>query len=187
MMRRRFLLLCSLVLLAACAGTGNLRTPRPTPTDAQLEGSSCEEQVGGDNRQVPDFVDVEVASEEGVDRVTFSFELNEEGVETPPSYRVNLVPEEQLISDPQGERVELRGTDFVVVSFQAFGVELQGEEPVILYTGPKEFDPDFPVLLEMKELGDFEALVTWGMGLARRSCPRVTASATELTVEFASP
>jgi hypothetical protein len=187
MMRRQVLLPAVAMLLAACAGTSSLRPPRSSPTDAQLEGSSCEEQIGGDNRQVPDFVDVEVASEGGVDRATFRFELNEEGVETPPSYRVTLVPEEQLISDPQGERVEIRGTDFVVVSFQAFSVELSGEEPVILYEGPKEFDPDFPVLLEMKELGDFEALVTWGMGLARRSCPRVTASATELVVEFASP
>jgi hypothetical protein len=41
------------------------------------------------------------------------------------------------------------------------------------YTGPIDFDPEFPQLAEAYRLGDFEGVFTWGLGLERQSCKRI--------------
>jgi hypothetical protein len=94
---------------------------------------------------------------------------------------------DQLTTDGEGAPVDVEGNAFVAISFHAIGVKLTGEEPEKVYKGPTEFKTGYSNLLEVEQLGDYEAIVSWGMGLQRESCFRVTASATEITVEFPSP
>ena len=181
---------------AACAeqaGTGDEPTTPATvePTDttpAPLEGASCDRQQGGvdadgipNSSNVPDFVDVEITHEDGIDRIVFVFRP-EEGAGEVPAYGVEFV--DQLFTDAEGAPVEVAGEFFVQVNFTAVGVDLSSETPEPIYTGPQEFDTGLGTLLEAEQLGDFESIVTWGLGLSFEGCPRVTATPSDLTIEF---
>jgi hypothetical protein len=193
-MRRLWSLSCALFLLAACGqepqgGTAPTSPPEtpdetesPTPTD--LPGASCDDRTGGDARNLPNFVKVEVESEGGVDRVTFQFELNQQNVKQPPYHVVRF--QEELHTDPEGAPADIEGEAFILVVFGALGVDLSGEEPEVIYTGPKEFTPGFGTVQEVEELGDFEATISWGIGLAAEQCFVLDAGPDHLTLEFPS-
>lgn len=159
--------------------------PTPAPASPQeLRGASCEEQTGGTGANLPDFVEVEVESTDEVDRITFRFEPRDPGVDQPAWYVVK--PTDRLHTDPEGEDAELEGQSFVLVVFGAFGVDLSEGEPREIYTGPTELRPRLGVVQEVEQLGDFEATVSWGVGLARPACLRVDAGPRHLTLEFPS-
>jgi hypothetical protein len=182
------------LLLASCgqpATRGGRPSPTPTspaptasPTPTELPGASCEDQTQGSGRNLPDFVGVEVESESGVDRVTFEFEPNQPNAKGPPYYVVRF--QDELHTDPQGAPADIEGEAFVLVVFGALGVDLSGEQPVEIYTGPTEFTPGFGTVREVEQLGDFEATVSWGIGLSSRECFVVDAGPDHLTLEFAS-
>jgi hypothetical protein len=157
-------------------------SPTPSPTPTELPGASCEERMAGNPENTPDFVAVDVDSGDGLDRVTFRFRKREGAPDVAPFHIVRFVDE--LTTDPQGAPAEVEGDAFVQIIFQAFGVDLSGEEPVEIYTGPKEFTPDFPTVVEVEELGDFEATISWGIGLSSRACFVVDATPTRITLEF---
>ena len=191
-MRRTTIALTLLALLAVgCRedpdpAAGPATTPvETTPAPNELEGASCEPQTGGSDQNLPDFVEVIPSREEGIDRVTFRFEPEDETVTEAPSYSVQFVDE--LVTDGEGAPVDVEGEAFVAISFHALGVDLSEETPREIYTGPTEFKTGFANLLEIEQLGDFEAVVSWGMGLQRESCFRVESSPTEITIEFPSP
>jgi hypothetical protein len=94
--------------------------------------------------------------------------------------------EERMSGEPENTPDYIEGEAFVQIIFQAFGVDLSGEEPVEIYKGPKEFTPGFPTVLEVEELGDFEATISWGIGLSTRACFVVDATPTRITLEFPS-
>jgi hypothetical protein len=193
-MRRLWSLLCMCLLLAACGQEPQVGAPpstrpetpdqteSPTPTD--LPGASCDDRTGGDARNLPDFTEVEVESEEGVDRVTFRFEPNQPNVKQPPYHVVRF--QDELHTDPEGAPADIEGEAFILVVFGALGVDLSGEEPEEIYTGPKEFTPGFGTVREVQELGDFEATITWGIGLSSEECFVLDAGPDHLTLEFPS-
>jgi hypothetical protein len=190
---RRFLALgFGLVLAAGCAGeppgTDRPQSPHATSTvddepRPRLQGASCKGRGGGSAQNTPDFVGVDIESSRGVDRITFRFRPNAD-VEAPPSHYVKF--SDEVLTEGEGDRAEVEGRAFVVVVFGAFGVDLSGEQPVEIYTGPSEFTPEYDTVLEVEELGDFEATVTWAIGLARRACFRLEAEADRLVLEFPS-
>jgi hypothetical protein len=179
-------------LVAGCAGapSGSERpkSPKATTTEDEeprpkLQGASCKGRGGGSAQNTPDFVGVDVESGRGVDRVTFRFRPSAD-IDAPPSHYVRF--SDQVLIEEEGKPAHLEGRAFVVVVFGAFGVDLSGEEPVKVYTGPTEFTPGYDTVLEVEELGDFEATVTWAIGLARRTCFRLQAEADRLVLEFPS-
>jgi hypothetical protein len=190
-MRRLALVVLAFAMAAACrqeptnpprASPTPSETPSPTPTE--LPGASCEERMAGNPENTPDFVGVEVDSEGGVDRVTFRFRQREGAADVPPFHIVRFV--EGLTTDPEGAIADVEGQAFVQIIFQAFGVDLSGEEPVEIYTGPKRFTPRFSTVLALQELGDFEATISWGIGLSTRACFVLDATPTSITLEFPS-
>jgi hypothetical protein len=193
-MRRLWSLLWVLLLLAACGQESPSGAPPPTtpetpdqtesPTPAELPGASCDDRTGGDARNLPDFVEVELESEGGVDRVTFEFEPNQPNVNQPPYHVVRF--QDELHTDPEGAPADIEGEAFILVVFGALGVDLSGEEPEEIYTGPKEFTQGFGTVREVEELGDFEATITWGIGLSSEECFVLDAGPDHLTLEFPS-
>lgn len=191
-MRRLLVPLLALALLGAACGdaagpsddpTTPTTAPSPEPTAlGPLPGSSCEPQGGGSFDNVPDFVDVELEHADGIDRITFVLELSDPAATEPPSYNLQFVDE--LITDGEGAPVDVAGEEFLQVSFNAVGTRIEGETPEPVYTGPEEFVTDFTTLLEAEQLGDFENVITWGLGLSLRACPRITATTTSITVEL---
>jgi hypothetical protein len=189
--RRHALAAAVLLALVSCAGPREGPAgPAPRPGETQEPGaekpealadSTCENTTGGNPENFPRFVEVELESGE-TDTITFRFEPEAGAPEDAPLHFINF--SEQLITDGEGRPVRAAGEAFVVVSFQAIGVDLSGEKPVEVYTGPKRFTPGFGVLLEAVHLGDFEGQVSWGLGLSKDSCFVLEAEPDHITLEF---
>ncbi|HEX9823245.1 MAG TPA: hypothetical protein VGB51_02485 [Actinomycetota bacterium] len=156
-------------------------TASPSPTTDDLEGASCEDRQGGDSANFPPFTEVSVEVEDGIERVEFRFEP-EGNPASAPQYFVSFVDE--LLTDGGGAPVEVAGEAFVHVSFMAQGVDLSGEEPEPIYTGPTEFAPGLSTVLEVEQTGDFEGVVSWGIGLSSKTCFVVDAEPDRLRLEF---
>jgi hypothetical protein len=188
-MRARSLIPILLLVLFSCAEAPESSEPEGPPVvneepDAitpTLEDSTCENTTGGNPENFPRFTEVELETGER-DRITFTFEPDAGAPDDPPLHFINFA--EELITDGEGRTVKAEGEAFVVVSFQAVGVDLSGEKPVEVYTGEKRFKPAFGVLREVVHLGDFEGQVSWGLGLARESCFSLDAGRDHITLEF---
>ncbi len=179
------------LLVTGCAqreptvsGRPPAETPAEAETPAQGPATTCETVTSGNPSNLPRFTEVELESEDGVDRITFELEPESSAPNRPPWHHISFVDE--LITEGEGRPVEVEGNAFVLVSFQAIGVDLSGEEPVEVYTGPKEFTPAYGTLKEAEHLGDFEAQVSWGLGLADRTCFVLEARRDRITLEFPS-
>ncbi len=159
--------------------TGGSPSPTAAPT---LAGASCEPTTGGSSSNTPHFVDVDTARSNGVESITFEFAAATSG--EAPSFGVEYVDE--LTGDPSGEPVEIEGEAFLQVHFGAIATDLSGETPVQVYAGPRDIPIGFPVLRQAKLIGDFEAVVTWGIGLSSRQCFVAEADADSLTISVAS-
>lgn len=194
-MRRAMLLALGLAL--ACAGgesglspgstpspTGTATetaSPSPTATPDDLEDASCDDRQGGRSSNFPDFVEVRIESEGDTEKVEFRFEPEGDPTDA-PRFFVGFT--DQLITDGEGAPVDVEGEAFVAISFMARGVDLSGEEFEPIYTGPTEFTPGLSTILEVEQTGDFEGMVSWGIGLSSRACFVVDARPDRIILEF---
>jgi hypothetical protein len=185
------LVLVAMALVAGCAQRRGPGAASPSPAETSPAGqeeeptlpdSTCEASNEGDPANLPDFTNVELESADGVDRITFEFKPQPDAPDQPPWYYVSFTDE--LVTEGEGRPVEVEGEAFLVVSFQAIGTDLSGETPVPVYTGKQRFTPGFGTLREAVMLGDFEAQISWGLGLSRPACYRIDAAADHLTVEL---
>ena len=104
------------------------------------------------------LTDVRVGTEDDVSRVVFEFEG---GV---PGFAVEYV-DPPITSDGSGETVQVEGAAFIQVRMEpASGVDLSGETFEETYTGPDRIRGSGPVN-EVVRTGDFEANLTWVLGL----------------------
>jgi hypothetical protein len=104
--------------------------------------------------------------------VTFEFEAPSDGqyFGLPPYSLVDATP--PITLDGSGDPISVDGSDFAVAIFHgAAGYDFAEGTPS--YTGPKDFRPDFPVLAEARQTGDYEATLSWAFGLHGASCWRV--------------
>jgi hypothetical protein len=108
---------------------------------------------------------VAVGRNEGYDRVVFQFR---NGL---PGYRVEYV-RPPLREDGSGNRVQVAGNAFVVVRMElASGFDVATGEGELVYTGPRRLsgaDAGTSVVREVVRTGDFEAVLSWAVGLDDR-------------------
>jgi hypothetical protein len=120
---------------------------------------------------------------EGFDRVVFEFT---NGL---PGYRVEYV-RPPLTEDGSGNPVSLDGDAFAVVRMEpASGFDLSKNEGELVYKGPKRIQGSSAgtsVVRELARTGDFEAVLSWAIGLSDRVPFRVTTaeSPARLIVDF---
>ena len=164
--------------------TSPTATTEPTTTEEAFEGGT--EPVTGE-AQVAETALLErvaVAGHDGYDRVVFQFK---NGL---PGYRVEYV-EPPLREDGSGNLVRLDGEAFVVVRMEpASGFDLSVPEGEMVYTGPRRIAGDgTSVLNEVVRTGDFEAVLTWAVGLDARVPFRVLTldDPARIVVDFGSP
>ncbi len=82
-----------------------------------------------------------------------------------PHYTVTPKSSAVFYLDPSNKKVTLLGTAGIRVAlFPASGRS---------YHGPTDIRTSFPQLREARRIGDFEAVTSWGIGLAHQSCKRV--------------
>jgi hypothetical protein len=195
--------LVAVLLASGCAEERSARGPglvgespaevpatEPAPLPATLPGASCRNVNAGNPANFPDFVGVTLDSNAeaqpggAIEQITFRFRPAADAPKDPPWHFVSFV--EELVTEGEARPVDVEGNAFLLVSFQAIGVDLSEEQPVEVYTGPKRFTPEFGTLKEAVHLGDFEGQVTWGLGLADRTCFVLDAAPDHLTLTFPS-
>jgi len=126
---------------------------------------------------------VALGHHEGFDRVVFEFT---NGL---PGYRVAYV-QPPLKEDGSGNVVPLEGDAFVEVRMEpASGFDLTTNEGELVYKGPRRIagsSAGASVVRELGRTGDFEAQLSWAVGLNSRVPFRVTTaqSPARLIVDF---
>jgi hypothetical protein len=193
-MKRFALAVAFVLLLAGCGGDDDESSEgsrSPTPTTAQCQpqsGASVAKKLSPvlQDRPTMYLTDVEVEVEDCVERVTFKFEPSEPG----PGYDVSYQPAETAkIQDGSGKQLEIAGDDFLVVRlFPAMTAKIEGEDVEPTYDGPRNIPapPGASMIRDVAMTGDFEAQVTWAIGLDNKHPFTATASDDELVVEFVS-
>jgi hypothetical protein len=147
------------------------KTQKRSSKKARASGaSSCERIRGGSESKIAQLVDVRVGTHDGYDRVVFEFAAPKgDGAQYfgLPLYDLHRATP-PLHEDPSGEPVSLDGSHFAWVVFHGgTGVEFDDSEQgyTITYTGPKDFKRDYRSLQEARQMGDFEATLSWAFGL----------------------
>jgi hypothetical protein len=123
---------------------------------------------------------VRVAHQTGADRVVFEFERDL------PGYSVKYVSR-PITEDGSGNSVEVTGDNVIEVRMErASGADLSGEEVRQTYTGPNRINQGTPVVTELVRTGDFEAVLTWVIGVRGKPGFNVTTvTGNRLVIEVA--
>ena len=105
---------------------------------------------------------VEVADLGDFDRVTFQFR---DPTPLPDIFRVEFVSR-PVFANPSGEEVTVAGAAVLqIVMSNASGVDLTVDPPEQTYTGPTRIVANLPNVIEVVETGDFEAVLSWAIGV----------------------
>ena len=108
-------------------------------------------------QEAPTLVDVRTGSHPGFDRVVFEFRG------AVPEHRVDYV--DQLVQDGSGNPVAVAGgADLAVVFEGANAHDMDSGNPTV---SPRRFSPGLPAVKELAQVGDFEAVVSYGIGVDR--------------------
>jgi hypothetical protein len=103
------------------------------------------------------LVAVRAGRHAGFDRVVFEFRGD-----VPATRRIRYV--DQLTQDGSGEPVSLAGDANLEVVFEGANAHDDRGNPTV---SPRRFSPGFPALKEVAQVGDFEAVVGYGLGVDR--------------------
>ena len=110
--------------------------------------------------------------------VTFDFKS------APSTVKAAYQPKTRIVESGSGAPVPLKGEAYVVIHFfPAASADIQGEQVIPTYTGPKRLSGPGPVL-ETAKTSDFEADLAWAIGLERRLPLHVAQDGTTVTVSF---
>jgi len=167
------------------AGTTTVTVPATTATEPTntLAGAATTAVVAQATAKGTSLLNrVAVGRHPGYDRVVFQF--RDEGL---PGYRVEYV-QPPLKEDGSGKPVDVAGNAFVLVRMEpASGFDLTSGEGQLVYKGPKRL-PGASVVKDVVRTGDFEAALSWAIGLEAKVPFRVTtaASPSRLIVDFKS-
>jgi len=173
------------VATSGSASTTAAPTPLPTlsPSGADLGSFSCLDTSGGaDSGLAMELTAVRVAHQVGFDRVVFEFAPQAGGTAHMPAYTVSRQASAQFVKDPSGMPVTMRGSAGLRIVFH-------GASGASSYNGSRDLTPALPVVQEVEQLGDFEAVLSWGAGLSRTSCLRSLelANPTRLVIDVQTP
>lgn len=108
-------------------------------------------------QSAPTLTDVRAGGHTGFDRVVFEFRG------AVPTHRVRYV--DQLTQDGSGRPVSVAGAADLEVVFQGANAHQQDGAPTI---SPRRFSTGLPAVKEVAQIGDFEAVVSYGIGVDRK-------------------
>ncbi len=108
-------------------------------------------------RPAPELRSVQADERDGYDRVVFEFEG------AVPEHRIGYV--DQLVEDGSGNPVEVAGAADLEVVFEGANAHRDNGSPTV---SPRHFSPGLPAVKELAQVGDFEAMVSYGIGVDQR-------------------
>lgn len=148
-------------------------TNEPAPTNettSQPAPVSCPPQTGGEEGVYTNLTDVRVGAHDGFDRIVFEFSApspDPAGKSGIPHFDIRSA-QPPFSEDPSDIPIDVQGDAFARIVFQgASGYDLDGNAT---YDGPRRLTPGFGTLAQAVEGGDFEATMTWILGLSRPTC-----------------
>lgn len=173
------MLLASIVLLGGCnasqdptieAGApSSITSPAPTTTSGvpttAFEGGIT--QVSTPPTETALLDQVTLGRHAGFDRVVFRF------TNRVPGYRIGPI-DPPITEDGSGAPVTVRGTAYLEVVMSASGFDTSAPEGKQIYHGPKRVTGDASTVTEVVRTGDFEAVLSWVIGLSSMQPFRVT-------------
>jgi hypothetical protein len=133
----------------------------------------CEPQTGGDDGVFTNLTDVRVGAHDGFDRIVFEFEEpkpNPGGHGGIPFYEIRQA-RPPFTQDASGLPVDVFGDAFVHIVMQGSGGYDFDGNPT--YAGSRTLTPGFGTLAQAVQTGDFEATMSWVLGLSRATCWQV--------------
>jgi hypothetical protein len=189
-------LLAIVVLALALAGCGDddqaastkPSSPPSMETTADcmpIPGASTDAKTSpaNDNAETMYLTNVTLSSTDCSDKVVFDFEEQAPG----PGFDISYQPASTAkVEDGSGNAVEIDGDAFLVVRLTpAMTAKIDGEQVTKTYTGPRRLpgDPDSAVR-DVVKTGDFEAQVTWVIGLDENRPFKIGVTDSSLTVEI---
>lgn len=111
---------------------------------------------------------VDVADLGTFDRVTFEFR---DPTPLPEIFRAEYVSP-PVFENPSGIEIPVAGAAILqVVMSNAAGVDLTVTPPEQTYTGPTRIPANLPSIVEVVETGDFEAVLSWAIGVRSGEVP----------------
>ena len=154
------------------SGTGSATAGQAAATAGHSSGNAqngssdgafpCSDRLsGGGGTEAATLTQVRVAPHDGYDRITFEF-ADRAGL---PRY--TLVPQSSaaVVQDPSGRPLTMQGVAGLRVVFQGAGAHTPGSQDI---------KAGLTFVRELAQLGDFERVLTWGVGLSGPACVRVT-------------
>jgi hypothetical protein len=173
------------VATSGSASTTAAPTPLPTvpPSGTDLGKFGCVDHSGGTNSgPAMQLTDVRVAHQTGFDRIVFEFGAPPGATAHIPSYTVSRQASTKFVKDPSGMPVTMRGSSGLRIVFQ-------GASGATSYNGSRDQIYSLPVVQEVEQLGDFEAVLSWGAGLTQSACIRTLelSNPTRLVIDVQTP
>ena len=125
------------------------------------------------------IANVQTTSDVGLDEIAFSFS------EGTPEFTIQAATPPYL-ADPSGLPIEVQGETALQLTLN--GGTRVSEDGSLTYDGSTNISVEFPVLRQLVEAGDFEAVSTWFIGLSSTADPclrvRLSAEPNALIIEF---
>ena len=179
---RALVVLAAAAVLAGCgsskseSGTSTAPVPDTTvssPTSDPMEGSATTPVEGrAEKTGTALLARVAVGRHKGFDRVVFQFE------NLRPGWKVQYV-DRPIVEDGSGNPIEVAGGAVLLVRMEpASGFDLATNEGRLVYKGPRRIegsDAGTSVVREVVRSGDFEAVLSWAIGVQERVDFRVRA------------
>ena len=145
--------------LALTAGAVTLTGILPASADS-LGGFTCADKAGGVAGAAGTVYDIRVAHHDGYDRLVIGFPTTN----TMPQYQLNRQTTAQFVRDASGQPVTLSGSA---------GIRVVLQNADIVNGAPNDLKPNLPEIREVAQIGDFERVVSYGVGLSTPACIRV--------------
>jgi hypothetical protein len=140
-------------------------TPTPVPSPSPTPKYICGASTGfvGKTPPLSAFIDdVRTGTHPGYDRLTIEFNNGQ-----PATIEVRPQANTKFTTDPKGDTVTLAGQVGIKIT-------IHSSDAHTAYSGTGDMKTGYSGLLEVRELGDFEGYVSFGLGLAKPGCYTAT-------------
>ena len=145
--------------LALTAGAVMLTGILPASADS-LGAFTCTDRSGGTASAAATVTAIRIAHHDGYDRLVLEFAT----ANSMPRYELNRQATAQFVRDASGQPVTLQGSA---------GIRAVLRNGDIASGVPNDANPNLPEIREVTQIGNFERVVSYGVGLATPACFRV--------------
>ena len=141
-----------------------------------LPAFSCTDKSGGAASAAGTVYDVRVAHHDGFDRLVIGFPT----ASGMPQYQLNRQTSAHFVRDPSGQAVTLSGSA---------GIRVVLRNADIASGAPNDLKPNLPEIREVAQIGNFERVVSYGVGRSTPACIRVLelSGPTRLVIDVQTP